>query len=73
MNKFNKLSRAEMKKIVGGSEKYCDTDHYCLIYNPQTRVLDPGGWCSVPISGTGCQCYNPDWDSYGDVNYCYDM
>jgi len=81
MKHFEKLSRAEMKKIAGGGEHVCNTDNYCFIANPETRVLDSGPWCSVPDSGTGCQCFNPfyaGWDSfgnyysgYGDVNYCY--
>jgi len=76
MEKFNKLSRAEMKKVAGGGERVCYTDNFCWMTNPFTQVYDPGAWCSIPESGVGCQCFNPDWQfepggGMGDVSFCF--
>lgn len=62
MEKFNKLSRAEMKNVTGGVLKFCTL--YCQyydghnLYNVQSTVADctPASEAACTFGGTVLSC-----------------
>ena len=52
MEKFQKLSRAEMKKVGGGTEGPCQTGKACFYY--ANDGIPTNGTCSVV--GGSCNC-----------------
>ena len=67
MNKWNRLSKAEMKNVIGGVEPILCNSLYCAFDGPGGAPLM--GMCGHSINGRQCRCIvtNEDGDPYQSI------
>jgi hypothetical protein len=68
MSKFNKLSRAEMKMVMGGTEPVCQVDAICAVFIE--HVGDLYGKCQSGSSGCTCSTVYNGVTYYGNAWTC---
>ncbi len=69
MKKFNQLSKAEMKKVNGGTERVCNVDSACAVFVPGVGTLF-ASCSSDPVFGCYCSREYNGGTYYGDPGAC---